>query len=148
MMKHGLVLLLWLSTTFAYAQAASGNHAADEQAISRLNEQLLKAYNLGDVNTLERIEDADFLVAGGFGEVSKSQQLDDVRHRKDNPTSVALTVSNPRFRFYGDTALLTEVEKYGSPANEPGFETTSLWVRRGGEWKVVHLHFSQLTQKP
>jgi hypothetical protein len=88
---------------------APSNHAADEQAISRLNEQLLKAYNLGDVNTLERIEDADFLVAGDFGEVSKSQQLDDVRHRKDNPTSVALTVSHPRFRFYGDTALLTEV---------------------------------------
>jgi hypothetical protein len=48
---------------------------------------------------------------------------------------VDLTVEQLRFRFYGDAALLTEIEKYGDPATTAGFETTSLWVRRAlGRW--------------
>jgi hypothetical protein len=68
---------------------------------------------LGDVNTLDRIEDADFVLTGDFGEVTKAQQLDDTRNRKPNATSVHVIVANERFRFYGDAALLTEVERYG-----------------------------------
>ena len=39
---------------------APSNHAGDERAIRQLNVEVLKAYNLGDVKTLDRIEDADF----------------------------------------------------------------------------------------
>jgi ketosteroid isomerase-like protein len=151
-MKWVPVFLLLVSPIFANAQGASrstghANHTNDEQAIRRLNEALLKAHQTGDVDTLDRIEDADFVVAGDFGEVPKRQHLDQVRHRgTDAPAT--LTVENAKIRFYGNAALLTEVEKYGSPAIEPGFETTSLWVRRGREWKAVHLHYSSLMKKP
>jgi hypothetical protein len=151
-MKCGIVFLIWISSVLAYGQAAasnkdaSGSHAGDEQTIRQKNEDVLKAYNLGDVSTLDRIEDSDFLLAGDFGEVTKSQQLDNVRQRKENPPSVRLIVANARFRFYGDTALLTEVERYGEGDDFPKFETTSIWVRRGGEWKLVHLHFSKLSK--
>jgi hypothetical protein len=152
-MKCVIIFLFCVSSVLVYGQAASAsgnsassNHAGDEQIIGQRNEAVLKAYNLGDVATLDRIEDSDFLLTGDFGEVTKSQQLDDVRQRKENPPSVRLIVANARFRLYGDTALLTEVERYGEGDDFPKFETTSIWVRRGGEWKLVHLHFSKLSK--
>ena len=65
-MKRGLIFLLWISAVFAYGQPApaSSNHADDERAIRRLNEEVLKAYNLGDVKTLDRVEGADFTLTG------------------------------------------------------------------------------------
>ena len=138
---------------FAYGQAApaasnhtGANHTDDEQAIRQLNVDVLKAYNLGDVKTLDRIEDSDFVLTGDFGEVTKTQQINDVGRRKPNATSVNVIVANERFRFYGDAALLTEVERYGDGADFPKFESTSLWVRRGADWKLVHLHYSKLSK--
>jgi hypothetical protein len=147
-MKLATVFLLWISAVFAYGQAAaaSSNHAGDEQAIRRLNVDVLKAYNLADVNTLDRVEDVDFTLTGDFGEVTKAQQIDDVSHQKPNATSVNVIIANGRFRFYGDSALLTEVERYGEGEDFPKYETTSLWVRRGGDWKLVHLHYSKLSK--
>ena len=50
-MKPAIVFLLWASVMYAYGQAApaSSNHASDEQAIRKLNGEVLKAHNLGDV---------------------------------------------------------------------------------------------------
>ncbi|MGZ4732258.1 MAG: nuclear transport factor 2 family protein, partial [Terriglobales bacterium] len=142
-MTRGIVFLLpvvvWISAVFAYGQAApassnhaGANHTDNEQAIRRLNVDVLKAYNLGDVKTLDRIEDSDFVLTGDFGEVTKAQQIDDVGHREANAKSVNVIVANERFRFYGDAALLTEVERYGDGEDFPKFESTSVWVRRGG----------------
>jgi hypothetical protein len=145
-MKLATVLLLWVGVGLAYGQGASSNHAGDERAIRQLNVDVLKAYNVGDVKTLDRIEDADFTLTGEFGEVAKAKQIDDVRHRPPNATSVNVMVANERFRFYGKAALLTETERYGEGKDFPRFETTSLWVRRGGDWKLIHMHFSKLSE--
>ena len=53
-MKPAIVVLLWASVVFTYGQAApaSSNHASDEQAIRKLNEEVLAA-QLGDVKTLD-----------------------------------------------------------------------------------------------
>jgi len=145
-MKLATVFLLWVGVGLAFGQGVPGNHAGDERAIRQLNVDVLKAYNLGDVKTLDRIEDADFTLTGDFGEVAKARQIEDVSHRSPNATSVNVMVANERFRFYGDAALLTEVERYGDGQDFPKFETTSLWVRRGGNWKLVHMHFSKLSK--
>ncbi len=52
-MRLGIIFLLWISAVFACAQAApaANGHSADEQAIRQLNEDVLKAYNLGDVDS-------------------------------------------------------------------------------------------------
>ena len=61
-MKCGIVFLIWISSVLAYGQAAtsnkdaSGGHAGDEQTIRQKNEDVLKAYNLGDIGTLDKIE--------------------------------------------------------------------------------------------
>ena len=128
------------------SRPAANGRSVDEQAIRQLNEDVLKAYNLGDVKTLDKVEDSDFVLSGDFGEVPKAQQLNDVRHRKENPTSVRVFVANARLRFYGDTALLTEVERYGEGDAFPRYETTSVWTRRGDSWKLVHMHFSKLSK--
>ena len=156
-MMRGIVflfpVLVWISAMFANGQAApassnhaGANHTNDEQAIRQLNVNVLKAYNLGDVKTLDRIEDSDFVLTGEFGEVTKAQQIADVSHRKPNATSGNVIIANERFRFYGDSALLTEVEGYGEGEEFPKYETTSLWVRRSGDWKLVHLHYSKLSK--
>jgi hypothetical protein len=119
---------------------------AMSEPIRQLNVDVLKAYNVGDVKTLDRIEDANFTLTGEFGEVAKAKQIDDVRHRPPNATSVNVMVANERFRFYGDAALPTEVERYGEGKDFPRFETTSLWVRRGEDWKLIHMHFSKLSE--
>jgi len=147
-MRLGIIFLLWISAVFACAQAApaANGHSADEQAIRQLNEDVLKAYNLGDVKTLDKVEDSDFVLSGDFGEIPRAQHLDNVRHRKENPTNVHVFVANARLRFYGDTALLTEVGRYGEGDAFPRYETTSVWARRGDSWKLVHMHFSKLSK--
>jgi ketosteroid isomerase-like protein len=147
-MKREIVFLLWVSVLFALGQAASAasDHAADEQAIRRLNEDALKAYNSGEVSTLDRIEDADFVLTGDFGEVSRAKQIEDASHHKQNASDVRLIVANQHIRFYGDTAVLTEIERYGDGQDFPRYQTTSVWVRRGQDWKLVHMHYSTLTK--
>jgi len=123
-MTRGIVFLLpvvvWISAVFAYGQAtsAASNHAGDEQDIRRLNVDVLKAYNLGDVKTLDRIEDSDFVLTGDFGEVTKAQQIEDVGHRKPNATSVHVIVAN-ELPLLWRCRSLTEVEKYGDGEDFP-----------------------------
>ena len=147
-MKREIVFLLWVSVLFALGQAASAasDHAADEQAIRQLNENALKAYNSGEVSTLDQIEDADFVLTGDFGEVSRAKQIEDASHHKQKASDVRLIVANQHIRFYGDTAVLTEVERYGDGQDFPKYQSTSVWVRRGQDWKLVHLHYSTLTK--
>ena len=147
-MKREIVFLLGVSVLFALGQAASAasDHAADEQAIRQLNENALIAYNSGEVSTLDRIEDADFVLTGDFGEVSRVKQIEDASHHKQKASDVRLIVANQHIRFYGDTAVLTEVERYGDGQDFPRYQTTSVWVRRGQDWKLVHLHYSTLTK--
>ena len=142
----------WMCAFFLVISAtlfAQGNHAADEQSIRTLNETVLKAFNMGDIATVDRIEDANFSLAGDFGEVSKVKQLEKMRARKpgENATNITLHVENQQLHFYGHTALLTEVDHYMEEADADRFQTTSLWVRRGKEWKVAYMHYSLLVKR-
>ncbi len=67
-MKWMMVALLSIVPAVAHGQDAlpSSKHASDEQAIGRLHDEWLKAYDDGDVETLDRIESDDFSVAGEF----------------------------------------------------------------------------------
>ena len=80
-MRPGIIFLFWIFAVFTCAQAApaANGRSVDEQAIRQLNEDVLKAYNLGDVKTLDTVEDSDFVLSGDFGEVPKAQQLNDMR---------------------------------------------------------------------
>ena len=150
-MKWALVLVLLLSFQIpGMGQAAqpSSGRADDEQAIRKLHEAWLKAYDTGDAETLDRIEDDDFTVAGEFGESTKQQQLNSVRHRTEKSEAVNRKADPQRFRFYGNVALVTEIDHTSTAEGPDRFQSTEVWVQTGRTWKVVHLHFSHLTKEP
>jgi ketosteroid isomerase-like protein len=146
-MKWLLISMLVTASTFAAGQgAAAGTRANDEQAIIKLRDALYKAYDAGDVKTLSDLEDDSFTLAGDFGQVTKQQHLDQVRHR-EKPQIVSRTIDN-QFRFYGDMALLTEVDHAHGADGNADYQTTILWVRHGNTWRVAHMHFSKIENKP
>jgi ketosteroid isomerase-like protein len=149
-----LVWLLLVSPGFASGQGAPapGGHARDEQAIARLHDEWMKAFDAGDAQTMDRIESDDFTVAGEFGERNRQDHLDNVRRRGQASKPDAPTIrriDNRKFRFYGDTALITQTDHYSPPGASPyDFESTEVWVRSGDAWKVAHLHFTRLGPTP
>lgn len=147
-MKWTLISLFLIAATSAVGQNAqpANPHAGDEQAIIRPRDALLKAHDAGDVKTLDQIEDDDFTLAGDFGELSKQQHLDNDRHR-EKAEGVTRIIDHQHFRFYGDAALLTEID-HPQGDGKVDYLTTMLWVRRGGTWKITHMHFSKLAEKP
>jgi hypothetical protein len=146
-MKWLLISMLVTASTFAGQGApGAGPRASDEQAIIKLRDALYKAYDAGDVKTLSEIEDGSFTLAADFGQVTKQQHLDQVRHR-EMPQIVSRTIDN-QFWFYGDMALLTEVDHAHAADGSADYQTTILWIRRGNTWRVVHMHYSKIDNKP
>jgi hypothetical protein len=146
-MKWALISLLLTALTFAGGQSvpAASTRAQDERAIIQ-QRALLKAYDSGDVKALSKIEDDSFTVAGDFGQMTKQQHLDRVR-RREKPQVVSRKIDN-QFQFYGDVALLTEVDHATDAEGKADFQTTILWVRHGNTWLVAHMHYSKLMDKP
>lgn len=59
-----------------------------------------------------------------------------------------LQLLNPRVQRYGDTAVVTLTSQV-TTVREGAFQTaylheTRVWVRRSGQWKLVHFHKSPL----
>jgi hypothetical protein len=145
-----LLTLAFCAFTFRAWPGAvpAAGQANDEQTIRRLNQECLKAHDLGDVAVLDRIEDADFTLSGDFGVVSKQQQLDQVRHHTGKPVVVTRKIDPQQFRFYDSVALVTETDRPTTADGTFAFQSTEVWVRRGDSWKLVHLHYSRLEEKP
>jgi hypothetical protein len=145
-----ILTVVFLSALFAFATAreslAASDHSIDEQTIIKLRDAVLKAYDAGDIKTLDQIEDSDFTLAGDFGQQTKQQHLDMVRHR-EKPQVVSRKIDN-QFRFYGNVALLTEVDHSTDASGSADYQTTILWVRHGYTRRMSHMHFCQITAKP
>lgn len=142
-----LLTLCSFSLPFKASVPDSNGAADDERAIRRLNEECLKANDVGDADTLDRIEDADFTLSGDFGVVSKRRQMDEVQQRTRNPEVVTRKIDAQRFRFYNGVALVTETDRPNTKDGTFAFQSTEVWVRRGDLWKLVHLHYSRLEEK-
>jgi hypothetical protein len=141
------VFALWALTLTAVNSSRSTAHSGEEQAIRQLNEECLKAHDLADVPTLDRIEDADFTISGDFGIVNKQQQLDRVRTRTGKPEVVTRKIDSQQFRFYNGIALVTETDRPTTADGTFAFQSTEVWVHRNDSWKLLHLHYSRLEEK-
>jgi ketosteroid isomerase-like protein len=130
------------------ASSANSNDTVKEQTIRQLNEQMLHAYDVADLLILDRVESDDFTVSGDFGIASKQQHLDRTRERGPYSVEVSRNIENQRFRFYGDVALLTEVDRASTTGGGSSrYQSTSVWIRQGETWRVAHLHYSELAEK-
>jgi hypothetical protein len=147
-MKWAIISILMTVSAFGFGQKAfaADARARDEQAIIQLRDALLKAYDSGNVKTLSEIEDDDFTLAGEFGQVTKQQHLDQVR-RREKPQVVSRKIDN-QFQFYGNVALLTEVDHAADAEGKADYQTSILWVRHGNTWRVAHMHFSKISSAP
>ena len=141
------LFILWAFALPGKNSAGLASRSDDEQAIRKLNEQCLKAHDIGDVATLDRIEDADFTLSGDFGVISKQQQLDKVRHRTTKTEVITRKIDPQQFRFYDNVALITETDRPTTADGTFAFQSTEVWVRRGDSWKLVHLHYSPVEEK-
>jgi ketosteroid isomerase-like protein len=148
-MRWLMVLVVFVTTAMVSGQSSSSipSHAADEQTIRGLNLKWLKAFDDGNANLLDQMEGDDFTVSGHFGNHTKQEQLQMVRSLKEKLSPPTRKIENQQFRFYGDTALVTETDYASSSDGSSTNMTTTLWVRRDGVWKVVHLHFTPLDTK-
>ena len=144
----GVIVLCVFALRVSSDASPISERANDEQTIRQLNEECLKAHDKGDIATLDRIEDADFTLSGDFGVISKKQHLEKDRQRSNEPQVVISRKIDPQvFRFYGDVALVTETDRPTTKDGTFAFQSTEVWVRKTGSWKLVHLHFSQLDEK-
>jgi len=126
---------------------ASASRAADEDALRQLNEKLLTAHDHADVATLDRIEADDFTLAGDFGTVAKKAHLDRLREPNYKTEAVNRQIAPQEIRLYGDVALITETDHATATDGTFDFQTSSVWVRAGNSWRVVHMHYSALAKK-
>jgi uncharacterized protein DUF4440 len=138
---------LWAFALPVLNSPALTGHSEDERVIRQLNEECLKAHDVGDVSTLDRIEDADFTLSGDFGVVSKQQHLDRFRKRTSKPEVITRKIDSQQFRFYDGVALVTETDRPTTADGTFAFQSTEVWVHRNDSWKLAHLHYSRLEQK-
>ena len=148
-MKWATLLAVAIILAVAAEQRSSSatSHAVDEQTIRQLNEECLKAHDIGDVATLDRIEGTDFTLSGDFGVINKQQHLEHHRQRANKSEVISRKIDPQQFRFYGDVALVIETDRPTTKDGTFAFQSTEVWVRREGSWKLVHLHYSQLDEK-
>ncbi|HKF01743.1 MAG TPA: nuclear transport factor 2 family protein [Candidatus Sulfotelmatobacter sp.] len=144
-----VILALCLFCLWALALPALprfAGHSEDERVIRQLNEECLKAHDIGDLSTLDRIEDADFTLSGDFGIVSKQQHLERLRKRTGKPEVITRKIDSQQFRFYDGIALVTETDRPTTADGTFAFQSTEVWVHRNDSWMLLHLHYSRLEQ--
>jgi hypothetical protein len=145
-MKYAVLCSVLVISSMLSGQSASAPRGDDEQAIAKLHDEWLKAFDAGDADTMNRIEADDFTVAGDFGNISKQNQLDRIRQRTQKSQEVKRSNDGRQIRFYGPVALLTETDHAATAEGSSDFQSTEVWVKKGDTWQVVHLHFSGLAK--
>ena len=126
---------------------SAASRTADEETLRKLNEMVLTAHDHADVATLDRIEADDFTLAGDFGTVAKKAHLERLRAPTYKTEAVDRRITPQEIRLYGDVALITETDHAHTADGTFDFQTTSVWVRAGDSWRVVHMHYSAVTKK-
>ncbi len=134
-MKFMLLVSVLVLAYGAQVQAASKRPAANDADLKNAEQQWVNAYYSADGATLSRLEADDFtVIANGEKPKSKKEQIASVAGR--GPAGVPAPNVEEEIRHYGNVAVITGL----SESSHTRF--TTVWVKRNGQWKVVHLHYS------
>ena len=142
---------LFASLTLASLPAAAQNAEADVRAaVARYN----RAFVEKDLPALKALLAPDIVL---YEHSVRNIGLDDVweHHLKPEVEAFQQTkaaFSDERVWVAGDVALVTrqysiQAVMNGRPIDARGNETMG-WIRRGGEWRVVHIHYSHPCPRP
>ena len=152
-MRHHTLALLLLLLCYGAIGATStvlAQEMDDEATIRQANEQMFEAVNEGDMTVLFQIVDSsasNFVWTGAPLE----KQLDPkgLRDAYGAGMTFDVTTADMDVHIFDNAAFVTGyfTGTY-TPAHgeaEPlNVRATTVWIKRDGEWKVVHLHQSPL----
>ena|ERR1700752_1088249 len=133
-------------TAIAAGQTKTSRGSRDEAEIKRLEKQGSEARMRGDTKAIGALMAPEYTRIYPDGSVRTKQQVLAVVSDA-NPTNQleSFTVNEDRVRVYGTWALHTTLgeRKYaGQPAKKTRY--TSIWVKRGGRWQLLHTHSSDV----
>jgi ketosteroid isomerase-like protein len=143
---------LFLSLLATVGQAGAADRSADEAALREIKEVLWpRAYFTQDTQLLDRILADEFESVDGDGNLStKREELEWVAKNKPNYDSLTFSIRRLEI-FGGDTAIVSGMGTIRG-RNEKGpyvgeYQSTNVFIKRGGAWRAVASHVSGYREK-
>jgi ketosteroid isomerase-like protein len=103
-----------------------------------------------DPRAISRLLADDFVGIDGRGVVTdKAAELAEAKPQSpgaNSPILVSEQLSEIRVRKYADTAILTAVNTAHFSDSTVRYRRTTVWVRRGDEWRCVSFHGSRILE--
>jgi hypothetical protein len=126
---------LMLTCPLVHAQGTA-NDTNDEEAIRAVEQKLVHAISTNDRATMDQVLDSNFVDTDWSG-VRRSKI--DVLALPPVPVGSTQTQDDLRVSLYGDTAVMTGINRYRiSPTHQPvAYAFTDVFVRRDGQWRLV-----------
>jgi ketosteroid isomerase-like protein len=160
-MKHTMIIALFVlfasSFTSADKKADGNNQDAAQQEVTRLEGDFYKAYEKGDVATIDRLLAPDYThndIRGGL-KVRADYMMyinalaDQIKAGK--VTIVSARMEDLKVRVYGETAVATgrwtAGGQRGGKEDSEQMRFTHVWVKRDGRWQGVAGQVTLVTVK-
>jgi ketosteroid isomerase-like protein len=142
------------ATAFAGSIATGGAYAADRNAdvatLTRLSDDWDKAIVRKDEKAIADNMAADFRQIDGYGNIETKKSF--VAGILDPKLTIdPYTVEDFEIRLHGDTALLSGrtnmTGKYDGKPFTSNYRYIDVYVRRGGEWKIVSVQITKIAPR-
>jgi ketosteroid isomerase-like protein len=129
-------------------RAADADRSADEQDLTKIENDWGESYIKRDPSFAERITADDFTFVGSDGNmVEKSDYLMGI---KGNTIFKQFNIDELKIRIYGDTAIVigraTITAKAGQSEVSGRYAFTDVFVKETGQWKAVSGHVTSIAK--
>lgn len=115
--------------------------------ILELGRHWAEAERRADVEALDALTVADFVLVGPLGFILDKQQWLD-RYRNGDLVTSSLTWDSVTVRSYGDVAVAigrhTQQASYRGQPSDGQFRATHIAVRAGGQWQLAGIQLSPI----
>lgn len=146
------MLMVFFMAGPASGEATTGEEAALERVIRKLETEEREAVLRGDLQALETLWAADFTVNSPQNRISSSsaEVLDLVRSGVIRYSSFAREIE--ALRFYGDTVIVMGQEVVTPVGNAPNAgesvrrRFTNIWIKQGDQWRLAARHANAICQ--
>ena len=120
-----------------------------EQAVLRIEKEMLDALLKGDASASERYLAETYIFTGPDGMVTnKAQNVADLK--SGDLKFQSATLDDAKVNVYGDTAIVTfasdDKGTYKGKDISGKMRWTDVFVKRGGKWQIVSSHGSRVGQ--
>jgi len=129
-------------------RAANADRSADEQELTKIENDWGESYIKRDPSFAERITTDDFIFVGSDGNIVEKSNY--VRGIKGNTVFKQFKIDDLKIRIYGDTAIVigraTITATAGQSDVRGRYAFTDVFVKESGEWKAVSGHVTPIAK--